>query len=162
MILYLPTREARKQLGSASLFFEPNARGKNSRCAAKNMRWIMQAKKLNRTLLLAMAKGGEGAGWAHLESLPSLWKASGLEPSFMNFMVKTEGMLSHDASASSLCSTSSACCFAATTSLQLQLSVLVPCLHFTPPPACVVPLVLSLLCSENSGDQPGNQRTSWP
>jgi hypothetical protein len=47
---------------------------------------------------LQWRKGGEGGRGAHLESPPSLWKASGLEPSFMNFMVKTKGTLSSSSS----------------------------------------------------------------
>jgi hypothetical protein len=53
------------------------------------MRRVTPAKKQHEALVAMAKRRGD-----HLESPPSLWKASGLEPSFMNFMVKTKGTLS--------------------------------------------------------------------
>jgi hypothetical protein len=107
---------------------------------------------------LAMANGRR-TGRADLESLPSLWKASGLEPSFMNFMVKNErNALPSSVSPSLLClllrSDKLPCSFSSASSL--------PPFHASGswPGSCLIcPPVLSLLCSGNSGDhQPSSQQ----
>ena len=68
--------------------------------------------------------GGEGSGEAHLASLPSVWKASGLEPSFMNFMAEAATRTSSSLASALLGVDDS---FSAASARR------VPCLHFTPP-----------------------------
>ena len=68
--------------------------------------------------------GGEGSGEAHLASLPSVWKASGLEPSFMNFMAEAAARPSSSLASALLGVDDS---FSAASARR------VPCLHFTPP-----------------------------
>jgi hypothetical protein len=112
------------------------------------MRRVTPAKKQHEALVAMAKRRGD-----HLESPPSLWKASGLEPSFMNFMVKTKGTLSCSLSLSlSVCLPPSLLSASQRqTPLLLQLSVFLASISRLPVPPCPVPPVLSLLCSENSG-----------
>jgi hypothetical protein len=92
-----------------------------------------------------MAQGGGGGGGeggasrrAHLVWLPSVWKASGLEPSFMNFMAETA---TQNASHSSLP-------LSLDDSFSAASAQRVACLHFTPPSPSVPGFPLAALLRE--------------
>ena len=89
LFLFLPKQRSEETWQLCSIFFaERKMNGVGG--IAKNMRF--------RSITAAMAEEEEeeeedGGAGDHLASLPSVWKASGLEPSFMNFMADGPEML---------------------------------------------------------------------